>query len=245
MRAALAIAAVALVVVLPAGGSTPSARILFDEPHGSSFDLVEIDADATNYLDLTPGDQTFYAGDQDGSWSPDGSRILFTSHRDSNVSTEIYVMSADGSNQRRLTNDGPNGVQNSSPEIFDSDPVWSPDGNEIAYVKKVGQAKNVWLMRPDGTAQRRSPPTAANRPLSAGSRREPGSSTSRAEACSPSSRAIRLYGSPPAGSRPGRRTARRSPSSGPGSTRSWRASSGLRRGRTSTRSDRTAPTCVA
>jgi TolB protein len=154
MRAALAIAAVALVVVLPAGGSTPSARILFDEPHGSSFDLVEIDADATNYLDLTPGDQTFYAGDQDGSWSPDGSRIVFTSHRDSNVSTEIYVMDADGSNQRRLTNDGPNGPQNSSAEIFDYDPAWSPLGGTIAYLKSVRAVVDVWLMYPDGSGQR-------------------------------------------------------------------------------------------
>jgi hypothetical protein len=40
-------------------------------------------------------------------------------------------MDADGSNQQRLTHDGPNGVQNTSAEIFDSDPVWSPDGNEI------------------------------------------------------------------------------------------------------------------
>jgi hypothetical protein len=97
---ALAALLVGLLFALPAAGSTSSARILFDEPHGSSFDLVEIDADATNYLD------------------------------------------------------GPNGVQNTSAEIFDSDPVWSPDGNEIAYVKKVGQAENVWLMRPDGAAQR-------------------------------------------------------------------------------------------
>ena len=35
-------------------------------------------------------------------WSPDGSRIAFTSARDGNF--EIYVMDADGSNPTRLTN---------------------------------------------------------------------------------------------------------------------------------------------
>jgi hypothetical protein len=45
---ALAALLVGLLFALPAAGSTPSARILFDEPHGSSFDLVEIDADATS-----------------------------------------------------------------------------------------------------------------------------------------------------------------------------------------------------
>jgi TolB protein len=34
-------------------------------------------------------------------WSPDGSRIAFTSRRDGN--DELYVMDADGSNQTRLT----------------------------------------------------------------------------------------------------------------------------------------------
>lgn len=35
-------------------------------------------------------------------WSPDGKRIAFTSTRDGDL--EIYVMNADGSNQKRLTN---------------------------------------------------------------------------------------------------------------------------------------------
>ena len=36
------------------------------------------------------------------SFSPDGSKIAFSSDRDGNY--EIYVMNADGSNQTRLTN---------------------------------------------------------------------------------------------------------------------------------------------
>ena len=35
------------------------------------------------------------------AWSPDGSRIAFTSNRDGNY--EIYVMNADGSNPRNVT----------------------------------------------------------------------------------------------------------------------------------------------
>jgi len=35
-------------------------------------------------------------------WSPDGSRIVFTSSRDGN--SEIYVMDADGQNLTNLTN---------------------------------------------------------------------------------------------------------------------------------------------
>ena len=38
------------------------------------------------------------------SWSPDGERIVFSSTRDGNG--EIYMMDANGGNQRRLTKHG-------------------------------------------------------------------------------------------------------------------------------------------
>ena len=48
-------------------------------------------------------------------------QIAFTSERDGN--REIYVMDADGRNQRRLTNS----------RLVDWDPSWSPDGRHIAF----------------------------------------------------------------------------------------------------------------
>ena len=54
-------------------------------------------------------------------WSPDGRRIAFLSRRDGGK--EVYVMSADGSGQRRLTRDA------SVPAA----PAWSPDGRKIAF----------------------------------------------------------------------------------------------------------------
>ena len=51
------------------------------------------------------------------AWSPDGTRIAFSSTRDGN--SEIYVVNRDGSNVRRLTN---------HPGI-DITPTWSPTGH--------------------------------------------------------------------------------------------------------------------
>jgi len=50
--------------------------------------------------------------DRNPSWSPDGKRIAFESNRDGNW--EIYVMNANGRNQRRLTNN----------PALDFSPVW-------------------------------------------------------------------------------------------------------------------------
>ena len=51
-------------------------------------------------------------------------RIAFVSRRDGN--TEIYVMAADGKNQRRLTNN----------PASDHSPLWSFDGKRIAFVSE-------------------------------------------------------------------------------------------------------------
>jgi TolB protein len=76
------------------------------------------------------------------AWSPDGSRIAFTSNRDGNP--EIYVMNADGSNVRRMTN---------NPSI-DVTPTWSPNGNQIAWVSDRTGSPKIYVMNADGTGQR-------------------------------------------------------------------------------------------
>jgi Tol biopolymer transport system component len=75
------------------------------------------------------------------SWSPDGSKIAFTSGRDGN--SEIYVMNADGSGQTRLTE---------RPNATDLLPVWSPDGSKIAFAS-FDSNYDIWVMNADGTGQ--------------------------------------------------------------------------------------------
>ena len=77
-------------------------------------------------------------------------QIAFMSHRDGNP--EIYVMNADGSNPRRLTNN----------RGWDFAPAWSPDGKRIAFVSdrdghvhaKHGWSTNeIYVMDTDGGNQ--------------------------------------------------------------------------------------------
>jgi len=74
------------------------------------------------------------------TWSPDGTRIAFASSR-SGITSAIYVMSADGSAVRQLTND-PGG---------DYTPGWSPDGSKIVFQRGVSGEGIICLIRPDGT----------------------------------------------------------------------------------------------
>ena len=78
-------------------------------------------------------------------WSPDGRMIVFQSNRDGSGLTrhdQIYVMNADGSGQRRLTNYAGTDV----------DPAWSPDGRMIAFERgtEPRNIDQVFVMTADG-----------------------------------------------------------------------------------------------
>src|SRR6476619_4995874 len=101
--------------------------------------------------------------DAEGSYSPDGQWIVFTSMRDAynrplsdaekkqlevdpSYFAEIYIMKADGSGQRRLTNVAG----------YDGGPFFTHDGSRIVWRRfdVTGVIADVWTMKPDGTDQR-------------------------------------------------------------------------------------------
>jgi TolB protein len=81
-----------------------------------------------------------------------GGRIAFSTNRDGNY--EIYVMNADGSDQRRLTN---------SP-YEDRGPTWSPDGTRIAYSTVLLNSSEMYVMNADGSDRRRLPSQGGGNP---------------------------------------------------------------------------------
>ncbi len=123
------------------------------------FDIFRYDVPSHEYVNLTrtPG------YDAEGSWSPDGSQIVFASNRRAYVSEmtdrererfgidpaymiDLYIMDADGTNVRRLT-DSPG---------YDGGPFFSPDGKRICWRRfsTDGATAEVMTMNVDGTDQR-------------------------------------------------------------------------------------------
>src|SRR5262249_1061918 len=82
-----------------------------------AMDIFRANPDGPNLARLT--DTTGY--DAEGSHSPDGKQIIFTSFRDGDA--EIYIMDADGKNPRRITRS----------KGYDGGPFFSPDGKQIIY----------------------------------------------------------------------------------------------------------------
>jgi TolB protein len=77
-------------------------------------------------------------------WSPDGTKIAYQSTAAGNG--DIYVMDADGSNQTQLTK---------TPEN-EFGTAWSPDGDEIAFVRVHGPTaveRAIYVMNADGSGQ--------------------------------------------------------------------------------------------
>ncbi|MFC1553055.1 TolB family protein [candidate division KSB1 bacterium] len=84
-------------------------------------------------LTTSPGSDT------EPDWSPDGSKIVFTSTRSG--SSDIWLMDADGSNQTQIT------------DIIHSEfyPRWSPDGSKIMFTVDSFLAIDLHLVNPDGS----------------------------------------------------------------------------------------------
>ena len=107
----------------------------------STYELYVINANGSGLVRLTPNEWTGFSFDRP-SWSPDGSRIVFTAGT-SSLSFEVYIINVNDSNLTRLTHDA----------MRKEGVVWSPDGKRIAYISWPDKVSEIYIMNSDGSNQ--------------------------------------------------------------------------------------------
>lgn len=135
--------------------STADGRVLFYSNREGNDEIYLMSKDGKTATNLTNHPKA----DRIASLSPDETKIVFSSNRDSKTS-ELYVMNIDGSNVTRLTNN----------ENFEDGPEWSPDGKKIIFSRDIKAINDstphvtsngeIFIMDADGNNVRR----VTNRP---------------------------------------------------------------------------------
>ena len=124
---------------------------------GFNVNIWVMNADGSNATPLTTL-RASLASSVTPVWSPDGTRIAFTSSRalsgvDAAIPTRnVWVMNSDGTGAQPLTK---------LTVAASSAPAWSPDGTKIAYVSaraldgtNNAGSPNIWVMNADGSGSR-------------------------------------------------------------------------------------------
>ncbi len=104
---------------------------------GAIYSVRSDDGSVSNLSGIRPND--YPAGDVSFNWSLDGKQIVFMSGRDRKY--QIYVMNADGSDVRRLTDS----------ESCDIVPKWTLDGKQIIFGSNRGGQYDIYSMNADGS----------------------------------------------------------------------------------------------
>jgi len=109
--------------------------LAFDTDRDGNWEVYRMAPDGSQTINLTNDS----AEDIEPAWSPDGRQIAFASNRATDIGggQYIYVMNADGSGVRRLTQD-PDSRQ----------PDWSHDGSRILYAS----GGDIFVIAADGSA---------------------------------------------------------------------------------------------
>jgi Tol biopolymer transport system component len=104
-------------------------------------DLFSINLDGSGLRRLTDNET---ASSSRPSWSPDNRTIAYVSRpkAEQAAKADIYLVDADGTNQRQLTKGGAAEVN--------VDPFWSPDGAEIVFSSNRNGNNEIYVMNRDG-----------------------------------------------------------------------------------------------
>ncbi len=109
---------------------------------GGRFALYALVADRAEHPAPVVADS--FANALDGRYSPDRTRLAFSSDRFGAGNYDLFLADADGHNPVRLTTD----------PAVDASAVWVPDGRRLVYVSRHGAIRQLYVVETDGSGIR-------------------------------------------------------------------------------------------
>jgi Tol biopolymer transport system component len=115
----------------PSDYSPNGNRLVVTRASDTSYEIDTVKLDGSGMKRITPTGTDFDFCS--GSWSPQGNEILFSAHIPDSDRSTIWVAQSDGSGLHQIPVPGCGGARSDPNSIGCSNPVWSPDGQKIAF----------------------------------------------------------------------------------------------------------------
>jgi TolB protein len=123
--------------------SPDSKRLLFSSIRAGNWEIFVVDLSCLSSPETCPDQTTQLTANGNGNlgpvWSPDGSRIAYSSKAAGNW--DLYTMNTAGSDMRQVTTDPAN----------DLSPAWSPDGTRLAFETNRDGNVEVYVVNANGS----------------------------------------------------------------------------------------------
>jgi WD40 repeat protein len=136
----------------PGDYSPNGKRLLITKANDNLYGLFTVRVDGSGLRRILPDGMDFRFGS--GSWSPQGNEIVFSSqYPNADYHSSLWVVHSDGTGLRQLPVSGPCGGPRADPSTIGCfNPVWSPDGQKIAFGRNQDDGqRDLYTVNADGS----------------------------------------------------------------------------------------------